>query len=123
MHWHAFVYNGAETPSDSAANDLSQPVRPVDLRDWFEKPASMRRGTYTDVDGAHAWLATELAEVDPRPDLLPDSLEHYRTHLELGQDAYAGGYARDHRGVYVRCLLTCPRTGADVRPVQCPVAP
>lgn len=123
LHWHAFGYNGSGYPPDSEAKNPQAPVRPLSLAGWFSKPASMRRGTFTDPDAAHDWLAAELHDRHPDPERLPAALDYYRAHLKLGQDAYAGGYTRDRAGIYVRALLTCPRTGADRRAVRCPERP
>lgn len=117
MHWHAFAYSGAYPP-DSDARNPDAAVRPLTLADWFAKPASMRRGVFTTPDTAHDWLAAELRGCHSDPDRLDDTLARHRKHLVLGQDAYAAGYTRGG-GIYVRALLTCPRTGADQRPVPC----
>lgn len=121
VHWHAFSYDGASVPSDVAGRDPQQPAAPNELRLWFTKPASTRKGTFTDPDSAHAWMETELEETYGHSEELPDLLAFYRTHLDLGQDACAGFYAAG--GYHVRDLLTCPRTGADPRPVRCPDPP
>ena len=86
-HWRGFTYNGS-FPPDRDAKNLSMAVRPLALRDWFGKPASMHKGTHTDVGSAYGWLEAELREVYPDPARLPSALAYYRMHLDLGQDAY-----------------------------------
>lgn len=122
MHWHAFTYNGSFPPDREAKNPAAA-VRPLSLRDWWTKPASMRRGTHADADGGYEWLEAQLREVFPDPERLDATLAYYRTHLELGQDAYASGYTAGGSSIWVRALLTCPRTGADTRSVACPEPP
>lgn len=122
MHWHAFSYNGS-FPPDRDAKDPSVPVRPLALRDWFRKPGSLRRGTHPAAEGAYAWLEAELTELYHDRAQLASALAHHRTNLELGQDAYVSHYSAGGSSVWVRALLTCPRTGADIRPVQCPEPP
>lgn len=123
VHWHAFSYTGSRTPSDSDAKNPAQPVRPLTISQWFRKPKQMHKGAFADADRAYEWMEAELAEVYTDSERLASALNHFREHLGLGQDAYAGGYTRDLSGVYVRALLTCPRTGADRVPVNCPGAP
>lgn len=122
MHWHAFAHTGSYPP-DSEAKNLNAAVRPLALNHWFRKPRSMHKGAFATADAAHKWLATELQDAHPDQERLPGVLDHHREHLSLGQDAYAGGWSRGASGIYVRCLLTCPRTGADPVSVPCPAAP
>ena len=121
MHWHAFAWSGHQVPDDSAAADPAQAVMPTELHLWFRKPESLRRGMFPDPDSAYAWLSRELREACDDRERMPGMLAHYREHLALRQDAYAGFYARG--SLTVRALLTCPRTGADQRPVICPEPP
>lgn len=123
MHWHAFGYDGTRYPADADAKNIQMAVRPLTLSHWFRKPKQMRKGVFTEVDSAYQWLEAELKGVYPNPDLLADTLAFHQQHLELGQDAYSGGYTRDKAGIYVRCLLTCPRTGADPAEIRCPEPP
>lgn len=122
MHWHAFTYDG-RFPADSEAKNPQAAVRPLALADWYRKPASMRRGTHEDAASAYAWLEAELREVFPDPARLDSTLAHHLEHLELGQDAYASAYSTGGSSIWVRALLTCPRVGADPRPVRCPEPP
>lgn len=124
MHWHAFGYDGAQTPADRDAKNPQSATPPLALSHWFNKPTHMHKDAFADVEGAFLWLESELRKVYATTDeLFKDSLAFYRMHLELRQDAYASGYTRDKAGIYVRCLLTCPRTGADPVEVNCPGAP
>ncbi|GAA2627528.1 hypothetical protein GCM10009863_48130 [Streptomyces axinellae] len=122
LHWHAFAYTG-RYPDYSEAKNINVAVRPLTLSDWFRKPRQMHQGTYSDAAGAYSWLESELRQVCVDHGRLADALDHYHVRLELGQDAYSGGYAKDRSSIYVRCLLTFPRTGADRRPEQCPGPP
>lgn len=118
MHWHAFTYSG-RYPEDSEAKNPQAPVRPLSLRDWFRKPASLRAGVYYDAESAYEWLASELRPLILDDDRLGSALRHHQESLRLGQDAYCGRWARDRSGIIVRCLLTCPRTGADPVWIPC----
>ena len=123
MHWHAFSYTGSQYPPDAEAKDVQAAVRPLVLSHWFRKPRQMHHGAFADAESGFHWLRSQLRDVCPRPELLADVLAFQRACLERGQDAYAAGYSRDRAGMYVRCLLTCPRTGADRVEVVCPGPP
>ena len=120
LHWHAFTYTGARYPDDADAKNVNVAVRPLTLNHWFRKPGQMHQGAYSDVAGAYSWLESELRRIYVHQERLADVLSYHHVHLDLGQDAFSAGYTKDRAGVYVRCLLTCPRTGADSEPRAVP---
>lgn len=119
FHWHAFGWSGQAPPPDSQARDINAAVMPRELIAWFSKPAALHYGAHTSAEGAYAWLEAELQFQTTRSGRpASDMLARAKLDLDLGQDAYIAFYTRG--GFMVRTLLTCPRTGADKRPVRCP---
>ncbi|NGO69055.1 hypothetical protein [Streptomyces boncukensis] len=118
-HWHAFAWNGSSVPPDGQARDPNAAVMPRELTAWFVKPVALHRGAYGTVEDAYRWLERELDGAVTVSGRVPQhELACALKHLKLRQDAYVGLYTSG--GILVRALLTCPRTGADARPVRCP---
>jgi len=64
--WYCFKWVGRTAElKDSQRSDPSQAVPPVVCRDWLQKPKSMRKGSYADLDQAQAWLREAIREYEP----------------------------------------------------------
>lgn len=116
-HWHAYAWVGHARPDDNARTDPSQPVPPLEIADWLQKPARHVAETFDNgAEGkasAAKWMRAggeehEFASEDSFP--LDARMAYVEDDIARGADSVWGYYSRNLRYVS-RALVACPRQG------------
>jgi len=63
--WHCFRWSGRTVDlKDAQRYDNTQPVPPIQVKEWVNKPRSLRRATYGTLDEVQAWVRQQIRDVE-----------------------------------------------------------